>query len=68
MSKVSRMDTARQAAVAVGAIAQFTVGRSTGPTVAQVSAKTPTLVIPASYAFFVIWPTIFLLSLAYAVY
>lgn len=68
MGTSSRHDIARQAAVVIGAILQIAVGQFTGPTVAQVSAENPTLVIPASYTFFAIWPTIFLLSLIYAVY
>ena len=68
MGNGERWDLARQTAVIIGAILQVAVGPFTGPAVAQVSAENPTLVIPASYTFFVIWPTIFFLSLTYAVY
>src|ERR687889_1397695 len=67
MSKGTRGDVARQAAVMSGAIFQIAVAIFTGPVVGRVSAENPTLIVPADYAF-VIWTPIFLLALIYAVY
>jgi len=67
MSKGTRGDVARQAAVISGAIFQIAVAIFTGPVVGNVSAENPTLVVPADYAF-VIWTPIFVLAFIYAVY
>jgi hypothetical protein len=67
MSKGTRGDVARQAAVMSGAIFQIAVAIFTGPVVGNVSAENPTLVVPANYAF-VIWTPIFVLAFIYAVY
>ena len=67
MSKGTRGDVARQAAVMLGAIFQIAVAIFTGPAVGRVSGENLTLVVPADYAF-IIWTPIFVLALIYALY
>jgi hypothetical protein len=65
MSNNGKWDLARQAATVVGALFQVLAGAIVP--IGAIAKETPSLVIPADYAF-AIWGPIFLLCLAYAAY
>ena len=65
MSNSAQRDLARQAATVVGALFQVLAGAIVP--IGAIAGETPSLVIPADYAF-AIWGPIFLLCLAYATY
>ncbi len=65
MSNDGQRDLARQAATVVGALFQVLAGAIVP--IGAIAKETPSLVIPADYAF-AIWGPIFLLCLAYAAY
>jgi len=65
VSNNAKRDLARQAATVVGALFQVLAGAIVP--IGAIAGETPSLVIPADYAF-AIWGPIFLLCLAYATY
>ena len=65
MSNDGKRDVARQAATVVGALFQVLAGAIVP--IGAIAGETPSLVIPAYYAF-AIWGPIFLFCLAYATY
>ena len=65
MGNDGKRDLARQAATVVGALFQVLAGAIVP--IGAIAKETPSLVIPADYAF-AIWGLIFLLCLAYAAY
>jgi hypothetical protein len=65
VSNSAKRDLARQAATVVGALFQVLAGAIVP--IGAIAGETPSLVIPADYAF-AIWGPIFLLCLAYATY
>ena len=65
MSNNGKWDLARQVATVVGALFQVLAGAIVP--IGAIAKETPSLVIPADYAF-AIWGPIFLLCLAYATY
>jgi hypothetical protein len=65
VSNSAQQDLARQAATVVGALFQVLAGAIVP--IGAIAGETPSLVIPADYAF-AIWGPIFLLCLAYAAY
>ncbi len=65
MGNVGRRDLARQVATVVGALFQVLAGAIVP--IAAIAGETPSLAVPADYAF-AIWGPIFLLCLAYAAY
>jgi hypothetical protein len=65
MRNNGKRDVARQAATVVGALFQVLAGAIVP--IGAIAGETPSLVIPADYAF-AIWGPIFLLCLAYATY
>ena len=65
MGNIAKRDLGRQAATVVGALFQVLAGAIVP--IGAIAKETPSLVIPADYAF-AIWGPIFLLCLAYAAY
>ena len=65
MGNDAKRDLARQVATVVGALFQVLAGAVVP--IGDIAKETPSLVIPADYAF-AIWGPIFLLCLAYAAY
>jgi hypothetical protein len=65
LSNDAKWDLPRQVATVVGAVFQVLAGAIVP--IGAIAKETPSLVIPADYAF-AIWGPIFLLCLAYAVY
>jgi hypothetical protein len=65
VSNSAKRDLARQAATVVGALFQVLAGAIVP--IGAIAGESPSLVIPANYAF-AIWGPIFLLCLAYATY